>query len=103
MKAWLYPGARVVCVDDYIPRLGRSHSKLKAGVEYTVRWVGHFDNLATGWSGLAVLLEEIKRRSGPENGCEVPYRADRFRPVLPDTTKTVEALKKLVEKTNVLA
>lgn len=92
---WLYVGAKVVCVglspDDLLPiRLyepGKGSPLVRNGV-YTVR------DIVMQLGHPFIRLEELRL---PGGFLEPVADARGFRPVLPDTSDQVEALKKLVE------
>lgn len=76
-----HPGQLVECIDDALPTnidLGTTIPDLhgiKKGRIYTVRWAGRFTR-NDGDTLFGVRLSEIVRPEG-----DVPYLADRFRPV----------------------
>lgn len=71
---------KVVCINakgGFINLCGEvidSH-ELTEGAIYTIRSIGMFDGV------LAVRLQEITRRK-PDNRWDLPFRADRFRPLV---------------------
>lgn len=96
MKSWLYPGAKVVCVDARRSRHSflnpiRPECALEQGATYTVTSVGERTNAAG--SHVVVHLAEI---ANIKPAGDLGYAACRFRPVLPDTTKQVEEMKRLM-------
>jgi hypothetical protein len=64
-----HKGQRVVCVDDSINPIYGPNS-LKSGDVYTVAWCGVW------WDGIAVCVCEVTQTA------EVPFRYERFRPVI---------------------
>ncbi len=98
MKAWLYPGARVVCVDvdtagKYIrpgsERKFVQRCELTLGSVYTVRWVGVVSDPDLE-PYLGVRLIGFR-----EEATSTPFRASRFGPI---TTNQVNAMVSLMKK-----
>lgn len=87
---WLFVGAKVVCVDDRgVIVIGRPPcAPLVKGAIYTV--AGVFEDPDDG-TGVRLFEQRNMSRFGPE---DIGFRASRFRPLI-DTTRTVEALRKL--------
>lgn len=90
MKAWLYPGAKVVWRGGgYRGKIKHRGPDLQLGQVYTVR------GLFSWHSHIGVLLEEVQ----PGvfwRGQECGWEASNFRPVLPDTSKQIEAMRNLM-------
>jgi hypothetical protein len=89
---WLYVGAKVTPV-RFGPeaRAYGGHDRVVDGSVYTVRGVvpcqgGH----------LGIRLEGVRGCNHPIFGADCPWLADAFRPVLPDTSKQVEAMRSLM-------
>lgn len=94
MKNWLYPGARVVCV-NVTPLSETAVVELVQNKVYTVRWVGSHKHPLLG-EDLCVRLEGIHRGTCPVFGVtDVPFMASRFRP-LHDNSKTIEDLARMM-------
>jgi hypothetical protein len=93
MKSWLFVGAKVVCVDN-APRkyFFNPGATLVVGATYTV---SGFTTDPRYNGALCVILAEQKNPHS-RTGHEVGYQADRFRPVLPDTSKQIEAMRSLM-------
>ena len=91
---WLYVGAKVVCVDA----AGfRGKNPLREGRTYTVSEI--FDALGNFRGSLkSILAVRIAEHENPDAWITGAYAADRFRPVLPDTTRQVESMKREVER-----
>lgn len=95
---WLYVGCKLVCVKASDSRKGAP--LLHEGAAYTVASVGVQPN------GVEVALKEMppylyaRDQYGDKRWY---FDVRRFRPVLPDTTKQVEELKKLMLKGRVEA
>jgi hypothetical protein len=92
---WLYVGAKVVCVDAEsrpAPGCGDFWNPLALNAVYVVTAIipdprqGH---------GIVVCLSGHPNPN-LETGEDYGYSAGRFRPVLPDTSKQVEAMKHLM-------
>lgn len=95
MKAWLFVGARVVCVDGRESNSCYNHRPSRGVVEgetYTIRAVQDHGIIK---GGLGVLLNEITSNIAP-SGLEYSWAPERFRPVSTiDTTATVAQLARL--------
>jgi hypothetical protein len=101
MKAWLYVGAKVVCVNNGPLGVGNG-CRWAPGEEISEGEIYTISEIRVTGSEVDVRLVERTRHAFGDWAWG--YAAERFRPVSTiDTTKTVEALKKLVEKTNVPA
>lgn len=72
-----YVGQKVVCVDD-VPRKFGGLDDLRAGNIYTIRWIGIHKN------AVCVRVCEIPARA--RRPFDLPYFADRFRPVVEKKT-----------------
>lgn len=94
---WARPGAKCVCIDDTRPK-----SVILAGVPavedggtfpvrgqvYTVESVVWYESdLSYVQSFLGIHLMEINRPPGKMTGEIVPYRIERFRPLVDDVAK----------------
>lgn len=94
---WAVPGAEVVCVDAeprHVPGCGGYWEPLEQGAIYIVSDI-RADERPACKGELAVFL---KGRPNPDlRGVDYGYNPDRFRPVLPDTTDTVAALKRGID------
>ena len=88
---WLYVGAKVVFVDGDGLRVRSCEAAPQIGSVYTVREI----YLGTG---VSIRLEEIVNPPylSPSGYGEAAWNAARFRPVLPDTSKQVEAMRSLM-------
>ena len=77
-------GQRVVCVDDTFKNVSIDQG-IRAGQEYTVRWVGNYRHYIDG-DFYGIKLVEIDRGNddGPEGygAADMPFRASRFRPLV---------------------
>jgi hypothetical protein len=99
---WLYVGVKVVCVDadpntcPYQHHGGFWNAPVKGAI-YEVAAVEIDDE-----NFVHVMLREIKNPG--LSGKDAGYSAHRFRPVLPDTTKQVEEMKRMMlDHTSVIA
>lgn len=107
---WLFVGAKVVCVDASDTDV-TGLQELTEGAAYTIRRVGPRGRTLQGGlfsyrdqildpNGILVWLAEVLNREGRtiRTGmlvcADVGFRVERFRPLI-DTTRTVEALRKL--------
>lgn len=74
-------GDRVICINDEFP-YGVGPQGLVAGAEYTIAWRGKWNHPIDG-SYMGVRLAELQRGEDPAAYCDdLPFRADRFRPVV---------------------
>lgn len=85
MKSWLYPGAKVICVNA-----APFEQHLTVGAEYTIAVV---EENALGAEGVWVGLVEV---NFPAYVYHVHWRADRFRPVQRRSTETGMAILKQI-------
>lgn len=96
-RPWLYVGAKVVCVNN-VARLSRGCRPMRPAAILTVDAVYTVTEVFCDPARdnfVHVRLAEIQN-IGMTNGIDglnLGYRADRFRPVLPDTTETVAKLR----------
>lgn len=97
MKAWLYVGARVVCVDAAPHMWGPA--LLERGKTYTVAAIDERAPITIAVDGLAGIPADVPDATG--DGLW-HWDANRFRPLV-DTSKQIEALRKLVEPSNLPA
>lgn len=75
------PGTRVVCIDDTFPD-GVGPQGIAAGQQYTIAWYGRHSHPIDG-DYMGVRLVEVQRGADPGAYCDdLPFRADRFRPVV---------------------
>lgn len=85
------PGDKVVCINDKFPFVSMDQ-QIREGEIYTVRWAGNFTHYING-SFYGIKLAEIDRGNddGPEGYgyADMPFRADRFRPVVSPTNEKV--------------
>lgn len=91
MKNWLYVGAKVVCVDAS-PHSGANSGSLEEGGVYIV------DAITSRPKGLEIAVKGVHLDSDSIDVLmdgRLYWRVGRFRPVPPDTTKAVEALRQL--------
>lgn len=87
------PGDKIVCINDRFRHVSIDQ-QIREGEVYTVRWCGNFAHYIDG-DFYGVKLVEIDR--GKDDGPEgygyddMPFRADRFRPVVaPKASKVLE-------------
>ncbi len=87
------PGDKVACINDKFPGIS-TDQLVREGEIYTVRWAGTFTHYVDG-TFFGVKLAEIDR--GADNDSDgfgyddMPFRADRFRPVVaPKAKKQLE-------------
>jgi hypothetical protein len=74
-------GTRVICANADFP-YGVGPQGLTAGAEYTVAWYGKHTHPIDG-TYMGVRLAELQRGEDPAAYCDdLPFRADRFRPVV---------------------
>lgn len=75
------PGDKIQCINDVFPtKVG--DQGIRAGEQYTVAWVGQWHHPIDG-SYRSVRLLELQRGADPAGYCDdLPFRADRFRPVV---------------------
>lgn len=74
-------GTRVVCIDDTFPD-GVGPQGITAGQQCTVSWYGRHSHPIDG-DYMGVRLAELQRGADPGAYCDdLPFRADRFRPVV---------------------
>ena len=60
----------------------KGHAELYRGAEYTIAWRGKWSHPIDG-SYMGVRLVELQRGEDPAAYCDdLPFRADRFRPVV---------------------
>lgn len=75
------PGDRVICTNNEFP-YGVGPQGLVAGHEYTIAWRGKWNHPIDG-SYMGVRLVELQRGEDPAAYCDdLPFRADRFKPVV---------------------
>ena len=79
-------GQKVVCINDTFKNVSIDQG-IRKGQVYTIRWVGPYRHYVDG-DFIGVKLAEIHRGNddGPEGygAADMPYRANRFRPLLRD-------------------
>jgi hypothetical protein len=95
MKSWLYPGAKVVCVDC-------ADNGLPDGDGFDEGEVCTVREVMVVWDQVGVRIVGRKGPTHPLFGPDCPYDANCFRPLY-DTSKQIEALRKLVEPSNLPA
>lgn len=85
------PGDKVVCINDKFPFVSMDQ-QIREGEIYTVRWAGNFTHYIDG-SFYGIKLAEIDRGNDDGPGgygyADMPFRADRFRPVVSPTNEKV--------------
>lgn len=98
MKSWLYPGARIVCVDDTFLSISGRENVPRIGGIYTVRAIVP---APSGWppDSLEVLLCEIVNRTvrWRDGVSECGFWDARFAPTI-NTDDQVEAMRRLMQK-----
>lgn len=88
---WLFPGAKVVCIDNQWTNYANEPELVKGNVYVISEVVEHDRNFKSRMyphSALGVRLQGVKRHT------TTPFAVERFRPLLPDTKDTVEELKR---------
>lgn len=86
----LYPGQDVVCINADPPP--GQHLGLTKDAIYKIRWVGMHRTYLAG-EFLGVRLVDVDRPVCPFSGEEdVPFRADRFRPLVHDPLSTLRCV-----------
>ena len=74
-------GDKVICVNDEFPD-GVGPQGIRAGEQYTVAWYGRWSHPIDG-EYMGVRLAELQRAVDPAAYCDdLPFRADRFKPVV---------------------
>ena len=75
------PGDKVICINDEFP-FGVGPQGLVAGAIYTLAWRGRWNHPIDG-SYMGVRLVEFQRGQALAAYCAaLPFRADRFKPVV---------------------
>ena len=87
------PGDKVVCTNDKFPGIS-TDQLIREGEIYTVRWAGTFTHYIDG-TFFGVKLVEVDRGADDDSDGfgydDMPFRADRFRPVVePKNKKQLE-------------
>jgi hypothetical protein len=95
-KTMFYIGQKVECINDKPARVGESLNVLRKNRIYTVRWHGF---IAVGYfpAQYKIRLWEIFRKKRPLDPLEdMPYLAQRFRPLIESKTD-ISALEALLD------